>query len=87
MTKFLLSPMHFIFHPVQSMATVLRSWSTGVSSDKLAEYDRDFLEMIKMGNVKFYGSAEEGIADIMAHDVHGRRHTKVQKTNRQALCA
>ena len=50
--------MQFLLHPIQSMATILRSWSTGLPAEKLAEYDRDFIQMIKEGNVKLYGSAD-----------------------------
>ncbi len=79
--------MQFILHPLQSVATLLRAWSTGLPVRKLYEYDREFIDMIKEGNVKFYGSADEAMNDIMGGNVRSRHHQAVPKTDCGSLCA
>jgi hypothetical protein len=77
--------MQFILHPLQSLATLLRSLSTGLPPGKLAELDHDFIEMLKEGNMKFYGSADEAMDDILGPDVHTDIHEEVQKTDQDTV--
>lgn len=87
MKESLLSPMQFILHPLQSMATVLRSLSTGLPASKLAEYDLELIELAKNGKTKLYGSADEALDDILGKNVRARNATKGQETNCEALSA
>ena len=77
--------MQFVLHPLQSIAMLLRSLSTGLPVRKLLEYDRDFLEMIREGDVKFYRSADEAVDDILNSNVHDHHNQEMSQEDGEAL--
>lgn len=61
--------MYYVLHPIQGLATFLRAFSTGLPVEKILEYDRDFLDMIRDKDQKVYPSSDEAMDDILGRSV------------------